>query len=165
MSETINSYGDLRVWQDAMVLAESCYAVTRSFPREEMFGLTSQIRRAATSIAANIAEDDGREHRGAFIQFLRIAWQAPPPRSDSGAEEVDCGAKRRKTEGAHPKHRVCGRPLHPPPLLRSFGGLIRKPAEAFGEGWPPSAFPSPTPLRSVEEEPLATHHTLLEAPP
>jgi four helix bundle protein len=71
--QTISSYRDLRVWQDAMALAEACYAVTRSFPKEEMFGLTSQIRRSAASIAANIAEGHGREHTGSFIQALRIA--------------------------------------------------------------------------------------------
>ena len=56
-----------------MVLAEACYEQTRSFPREEMFGLTSQIRRAAASIAANIAEGHGRETSGSFVQFLRVA--------------------------------------------------------------------------------------------
>jgi four helix bundle protein len=56
----VNSYQDLIVWQKGMDLAEECYLVTRSFPREEMFGLTSQIRRAAVSIPANIAEGWGR---------------------------------------------------------------------------------------------------------
>jgi len=56
-----------------MALAEACYLQTKSFPREEMFGLTSQIRRAASSIAANIAEGYGREQTGAFIQFLRVS--------------------------------------------------------------------------------------------
>ena len=56
-----------------MSLAESCYLLTKGFPREEMFGLTSQIRRAATSIAANIAEGHGREHTRSFIQFMRIS--------------------------------------------------------------------------------------------
>jgi len=56
-----------------MVLAEACYRETRAFPREEMFGLTAPIRRAATSIAANIAEGHGRETGGAFVRFLRIA--------------------------------------------------------------------------------------------
>lgn len=73
MSERVNSYQDLRVWQDAMSLAEACYLLTKEFPREEMFGLTSQIRRAATSISANIAEGYGRENTGSFIQFLRIS--------------------------------------------------------------------------------------------
>ena len=69
----INSYRDLLVWQQAMDLAVLCYSLTRSFPREEMFGLTSQIRRAASSVAANIAEGHGRENSGSFVQFLRVA--------------------------------------------------------------------------------------------
>ena len=56
-----------------MDVAELCYRVTRTFPKEELYGLTSQIRRAAASIAANIAEGNGRENRGEYIQFLRIA--------------------------------------------------------------------------------------------
>ena len=71
--EPISSYRDLRVWQDAMTLAERSYQLTAGFPRTEMFGLTSQIRRAAASIAANIAEGHGRENTGSFVQFLRIA--------------------------------------------------------------------------------------------
>ncbi len=73
MGEQINSYRDLRVWQGAMALAESCYLLTKSFPRAELFGLTSQIRRASASIAANIAEGHGREGTQQFIQYLRIA--------------------------------------------------------------------------------------------
>jgi four helix bundle protein len=72
-SEVLQSYRDLRVWQDAMNLAVECYQVTKSFPREEIYGITSQIRRSASSIAANIAEGHGRENTGSFIQFLRIA--------------------------------------------------------------------------------------------
>jgi four helix bundle protein len=71
--QSINSYRDLRVWQDAMALAEACYRLTRQFPREELFGLTSQIRRAAASVPANIAEGHGRENTGNFIQHLRVA--------------------------------------------------------------------------------------------
>ena len=69
----ITSYRDLRVWQDAMALAEACYLATRDFPKAEMFGLTSQIRRASSSIPANIAEGHGRENTQPFIQHLRIA--------------------------------------------------------------------------------------------
>jgi four helix bundle protein len=71
--QPINSYRDLRVWQDAMSLAEACYRLTREFPRDELFGLTSQIRRSAASIPANIAEGHGRESTGSFVQSLRIA--------------------------------------------------------------------------------------------
>jgi four helix bundle protein len=69
----IRSYRDLIVWQKAMALAALCYAKTRSFPRTEAFGLTTQIRRAAASIPANIAEGNGRENTGSYIQFLRIS--------------------------------------------------------------------------------------------
>jgi four helix bundle protein len=69
----VNSYRDLRVWQDSMALAESCYRLTRSFPREETFGLSSQIRRAAASVPANVAEGHGRENTRTFVQYLRIA--------------------------------------------------------------------------------------------
>ncbi len=69
----IRSYRDLIVWQKAMALAALCYAKTRSFPRAEAFGLTTQIRRAAASIPANVAEGNGHENTGSYIQFLRIS--------------------------------------------------------------------------------------------
>ncbi|WP_442754184.1 four helix bundle protein [Methylocystis sp. JAN1] len=56
-----------------MDLAVECYALTKGFPREEMFGLTSQIRRAASSIAANVAEGHGRDSAGHYVNFLRTA--------------------------------------------------------------------------------------------
>ena len=69
----IQDYRDLQVWQEGMNLAESCYQITCSFPKEEIYGMTSQIRRSAVSIPANIAEGYGREYREQYIQFLRIA--------------------------------------------------------------------------------------------
>jgi four helix bundle protein len=69
----VNSYRDLLVWKAAIEVAVQCYSVTKSFPTSELYGMTSQLRRCSTSIAANIAEGYGREHRGSFIQFLRIA--------------------------------------------------------------------------------------------
>lgn len=69
----IQSYKDLQVWQEAMEIAEACYLQTRAFPRDELFGLTSQIRRSAVSVATNIAEGHGREQTGSFVQFLRIS--------------------------------------------------------------------------------------------
>ena len=71
--DDINSYRDLLVWQKAMDLAVLCYSLTRSFPKEEAFGLTSQLRRSSSSVAANIAEGHGRENSGSFVQFLRVA--------------------------------------------------------------------------------------------
>ena len=72
-SAMISDYRDLNVWKFSMDLAADVYAVTKTFPREEMFGMTSQMRRAAVSIPANIAEGFGRAQRKTFIQFLRIA--------------------------------------------------------------------------------------------
>jgi four helix bundle protein len=57
----------------AITLAEQCYRATATFPREEVYGMTAQIRRASTSIPANIAEGWGRDQTGSYIQFLRIA--------------------------------------------------------------------------------------------
>ena len=73
MRPKIQSYEDLEVWQLAMTLAEQCYQLTATFPREETYGLSAQIRRAAVSIPANIAEGYGRNQTGNFLNFLRIA--------------------------------------------------------------------------------------------
>lgn len=56
-----------------MDIAVSCYRLTANFPKDEVYGLTAQIRRAAASIAANVAEGHGRESTGAFVQFVRVA--------------------------------------------------------------------------------------------
>jgi four helix bundle protein len=69
----IESYRDLKVWQQGMALAKGCYFLTRMFPKEELFGMTCQIRRAAASIPANIAEGNGRESPREYVHFLRIA--------------------------------------------------------------------------------------------
>lgn len=71
--QPINSFKDLVVWQASMDLAVHCYEQTKSFPRQEVYGLTSQIRRAASSVPANIAEGHGRESTAAFVQFLRVS--------------------------------------------------------------------------------------------
>lgn len=68
-----NSYRDLKVWQKAMDLIEQCYVATRDFPSDERFGLISQIRRAAVSVAANIAEGQGRDHIKEFLNHLSMA--------------------------------------------------------------------------------------------
>ena len=67
------SYRDLIVWQKSMALTKKIYGFTRSFPKEETYGVTSQMRRAGISIAANIAEGQARNTRGEFLQFLGIA--------------------------------------------------------------------------------------------
>ena len=74
MSEgSAKNYRELLIWQRSMKLVGKWYQLTKSFPEDEKFGLTSQLRRAAVSVPANIAEGFGRETTGAFVQFLRTA--------------------------------------------------------------------------------------------
>jgi four helix bundle protein len=69
----LKDFKELKVWHKAYDLALSIYEASRSFPREEMYGLTSQLRRAAVSIGANIAEGCGRRSDGELVRFLQIA--------------------------------------------------------------------------------------------
>ena len=69
----LKSHEDLLVWQKAMRLIELVYAATREFPKEELYGLTSQMRRAVTAIPTNITEGYHRNHPKEYIQFLYIA--------------------------------------------------------------------------------------------
>lgn len=64
---------EIKVWKKALDLAEAIYEATASFPKEEMYGLTSQMRRSAVSVASNISEGAGRNSKGEFIHFLGIA--------------------------------------------------------------------------------------------
>jgi four helix bundle protein len=73
MAPGIKSYRDLLVWQKGIALVVVAYRATAQFPKSETYGLTSQIRRAATSIPANIAEGYGRGSRKDYAQFLFIA--------------------------------------------------------------------------------------------
>jgi four helix bundle protein len=68
-----HSFRDLILWQRAMQLTIVVYRLTQGFPREELYGLTSQIRRAAVSVPSNIAEGHGRLNSGEYQQFLGIA--------------------------------------------------------------------------------------------
>jgi len=70
----IKSYRDLEVWKKAMDLVVICYKITRKFPRSEIYGLTSQLQRAAVSIPSNIAEGHQRQHSKEFLQHLSIAY-------------------------------------------------------------------------------------------
>jgi len=67
------SFRDLVVWQKAMQLTVAIYRLTQDFPREEIYGLTGQIRRSAVSMPSNIAEGHGRLNSGEYRQFLGIA--------------------------------------------------------------------------------------------
>lgn len=66
-------HSDLEVWKKAIDFVTEIYKITKEFPKEEIYGLTSQIRRAAVSIPSNIAEGSGRKSDKEFIQFLYIA--------------------------------------------------------------------------------------------
>jgi four helix bundle protein len=70
---TMQSFRDLQVWQRSMELTVAIYRLTQHFPREEVFGLTSQLRRSAVSIPSNIAEGHGRMNPREFKHFLLIA--------------------------------------------------------------------------------------------
>jgi four helix bundle protein len=70
---TVRSYRDLIVWQKAMDLVVQCYNLTKNFPNSELYGLTSQLRRAAVSIPSNIAEGHGRSSTKAYVNHLMIA--------------------------------------------------------------------------------------------
>jgi four helix bundle protein len=68
-----DSHKDLIVWQKAMALVTDVYASTAAFPRQEMYGLTNQLRRAAVSVPSNIAEGKGRLSKREYVQFLSRA--------------------------------------------------------------------------------------------
>lgn len=94
MPTVIHSHKELIVWQKAMDLVALIYELTEQFPREEIYGLTSQMRRSAVSIPSNIAEGRRRGTKKDFVQFLRVA-------SASGAEletQIDIAKRLLKTK-------------------------------------------------------------------
>ncbi|MDQ3126722.1 MAG: four helix bundle protein [Pseudomonadota bacterium] len=70
---TVTNYRDLQVWRKALDWAEAIYQATADWPRDERFGLISQIRRSAVSVASNVAEGAARRTTGEFIQFVGVA--------------------------------------------------------------------------------------------
>ncbi len=74
MAHTISSFEDLNVWQESQNLAVQVYTATKSFPKEELFGITSQLRRAVSSVSANIAEGFGRTSKNDKLHFYTIAY-------------------------------------------------------------------------------------------
>ena len=69
----LTSYKELLVWQKSIELVRNVYAATKQFPKEELYALSSQMRRAAVSVPSNIAEGYMRQGLGEYIQFLKIA--------------------------------------------------------------------------------------------
>jgi four helix bundle protein len=74
----VKSYKELVVWQKAHSMTLDVYSASRGFPREELYGLTSQLRRSAASIGANIAEGSGRRSNKEICRFLQIARGVRP---------------------------------------------------------------------------------------
>lgn len=68
----MKTFRDLLIWQKAMNLVTNTYQITQKFPKEELFGLTSQIRRSAISLPSNIAEGYGRDSNKEFLRFIKI---------------------------------------------------------------------------------------------
>ena len=73
VSSKIQNFTDLRVWQAAMDLAEVVYRLTWTFPRQEQYGLSSQLQRCVVSVPSNIAEGHARNQTGDYLRFLAIA--------------------------------------------------------------------------------------------
>jgi four helix bundle protein len=69
----MNRHKELKVWQESIEFVSLVYSYTKKFPKEEVYGITSQLNRASVSIAANIAEGAGRNSNKEFVQFLSIA--------------------------------------------------------------------------------------------
>lgn len=74
MTMSSKRYQELEVWKKGMDLVVECYRVTEGFPKNEVYGLGSQLQRAAVSIPANIAEGQGRQHPKEFLHFLSIVY-------------------------------------------------------------------------------------------
>ena len=73
MSKKIKSFKDLEIWKKGIKLVEDVYAVTKTFPKEEIYGLTSQLRRSAVSIPSNISEGFARFHDKEYKKFLYVS--------------------------------------------------------------------------------------------
>ena len=73
MSDKINSHKDLKVYQEALLLVKDIYCITSHFPKEELYGLTSQMKRCVISIPSKIDEDSGRKGNAELIRFLYIS--------------------------------------------------------------------------------------------
>ncbi len=118
MTALVYSYKDLIVWQKSIDLAVELYTLTENFPRSEVYGLSSQMRRAAISISSNIAEGRRRGTRKDFTQFLRIAY-------GSGAElETQLLISQRVIKGNNVKYEKVDLLLNE--VMRMLNVMIKK---------------------------------------
>ncbi|HQP91125.1 MAG TPA: four helix bundle protein, partial [Candidatus Omnitrophota bacterium] len=74
MQTTVKSFKDLKVWKSSYQLALAIYEITKNFPKEEIYGLVSQMRRSSVSVPSNIAEGYSRKGRPEYVRFLSIAY-------------------------------------------------------------------------------------------
>jgi four helix bundle protein len=100
-ASSIKSFRDLAIWNRSIELSVEIYTFTRSFPADELYGLRSQLRRAAVSIASNIAEGRGRNTKGEFIQFLGIA------KGSNNEVQTQLEIARRLSYGLEPDRTKC----------------------------------------------------------
>ncbi|HEY0600254.1 four helix bundle protein [Brevundimonas sp.] len=130
----VRSYRDLLVWQKAMDIAVTTYDLSRQYPRDELFGLTSQSRRAAASVAANIAEGYGRSSRGSYAHFLRIA--------QGSLKELETHLILAERVGVAPQLSTRGLLADADELGRMFRALIgklEKPSQSGSSAFPPNS--------------------------
>jgi len=121
-----SSFLDLKVWQESMFLVEDIYRLSRGFPADERFGLTSQLRRAAVSIPSNIAEGGRRKRRKAHLHHLDIAL------GSQGEVDVQLELARRLTYiGPADYEKVAGRVES---VGKMLNGLIDS-LQPTGEDW------------------------------
>ncbi len=113
----MKSHKDLDVWKEAIELAKTVYLVTQDYPKEEMFGLVSQMRRAGVSIASNIAEGAARQGNKEFLQFLYIAI--------GSASELDTQIEISKTTSMGDKEKLSEAQESVNRVARMIQGLIR----------------------------------------
>ncbi len=113
----MKSHKDLDVWKEAIELAKTVYLVTQDYPKEEMFGLVSQMRRAGVSIASNIAEGAARQGNKEFLQFLYIAI--------GSASELDTQIEISKTASMGDKEKLSEVQESVNRVARMIQGLIR----------------------------------------
>ena len=117
MGSDVRSYRDLLVWQKGMDLAAEVYRLSRTWPKEEVYGLTSQARRAASSIPANIAEGYGRQSTASYGQFLKIAR--------GSLKELETHLLLAERVGLTPQGSCADALRQADELGRMLGGLIR----------------------------------------
>ena len=113
----MKTHKDLDVWKQAIDLSKYVYQLTQTYPKEEMFGLSAQMRRAVVSIASNIAEGAGRQSQREFVRFLYI--------SVASANELDTQLEISKTVGIANEKRISDLQHALSKIVQMLYGLIR----------------------------------------